>query len=175
MLTAVQELALIARCATLDDREAFATLVEEYTPALKRFLFNLTSGNAVLTDDLAQETFLKSWLNLRSFKGLSRFKTWLFRIAYNEFVSACRKNMETVDLSHTDASVPEVEFQDELDNELDLKKLIDTLPAKEKAVTLLYYYEDCSIKKISKITDMPEGSVKAYLSRSRNKLKSLLS
>ena len=80
----IDELRLIAQCALGDSRQAFGQLVEAYQSQLRRFLMNLTSGDEALTDDLAQETFLKAYVNVRNFKGLSSFATWLYRIAYNE-------------------------------------------------------------------------------------------
>lgn len=89
MLNKWEELRLIARCVAGDDRQAFGQLVEEYNDGLRRFLLNLTLGDASLTDDLAQETFIKVYLSLRSYQGIARFRTWLYRIAYNEFTCTC--------------------------------------------------------------------------------------
>ena len=94
MLSKWEELALIAKCATTDSRSAFERLVVEYSPELRRYLMNLTLGDASLTDDLAQDTFLKAYMSIRSFQGLSRFKTWLFRIAINEYYAYVRKRRE---------------------------------------------------------------------------------
>ena len=52
---------------------------------LRRFLCNLCGGDAALGDDIAQEAFIKAYINLSSFSGKSKFSTWLFRIAYNCF------------------------------------------------------------------------------------------
>ena len=101
MLSKWDELRLIARCVAGDDRHAFERLVDEYNDGLRRFLLNLTLGDACLTDDLAQETFLKVYLSLRSFQGLARFKTWLYRIAYNEYYSYMRKMKEEYPESET--------------------------------------------------------------------------
>ena len=87
MLSKVEELKLISRCVLADDRRAFGELVEAYQPRLRRFFMNLTLGDEYLSDDLAQETFIKAYIELRSFRGMSRFGTWLFRIGYNEFYS----------------------------------------------------------------------------------------
>ncbi len=78
---------LLALCMATDNRDAFSRLVVAFQDGLRRFLFNLTDGDAALTDDLSQETFIKAWLAIRSFHGMSGFKTWLYRIAVNEFVS----------------------------------------------------------------------------------------
>ena len=92
MLTRVEELKLISQVALSDNRRAFARLVDAYQSTVRGFFLNLTAGDYALSDDLAQETFLKAYTNIRSFKGLSKFKTWLLRIAYNEFYSYVRKH-----------------------------------------------------------------------------------
>lgn len=65
-----EDIAWVTRCALFDDRRAFACLVDKYQVRLKRFFLNLTGGDPVLSDDLAQETFIKVYYNLRSYKGL---------------------------------------------------------------------------------------------------------
>ena len=75
MLSKIEELKLISRCVLADDRQAFGTLVEAYQPRLRRFFMNLTLGDEYLSDDLAQETFIKAYIELRSFRGMSKFST----------------------------------------------------------------------------------------------------
>ena len=60
-----EDIAWVTRCALFDDRRAFACLVDKYQVRLKRFFLNLTGGDLVLSDDLAQETFIKVYYNLR--------------------------------------------------------------------------------------------------------------
>ena len=60
VLSKVEELKLIARCTLGDDRRAFGALVEAYQPEVRRFFLNLTLGDEALSDDLAQETFIKA-------------------------------------------------------------------------------------------------------------------
>ncbi len=97
-LSRLEELALITRCLAGDSREAFGRLVVAYEGGLRRFLLNLTLGDASLTDDLAQETFLKAYLAIRSFRGVARFKTWLYSIAYREFLTYRRGQHPDIDL-----------------------------------------------------------------------------
>ncbi len=173
MLSKFEELALITRCATLDDRRAFGRLVEEYQESLRRFIFNLTMGDAALTDDLAQETFLKAYTSIRSFKGMARFKTWLYRIACNEFVNHTRKTKELLIDDDTPPPMPTEPHHDterRHDVEIGLKALNDT----ERMLVLLFYMEDRPIKEIAKMTSMPEGTVKSYLSRAKTKMAKVL-
>lgn len=177
MLTRLQEIALIARCAAADDRRAFGLLVEAYADDIRRLLLSLTKGDVALVDDLAQETFLKAYLSIRSFEGIARFRTWLYRIAYNEYISHCRKqknfepieNVATYDLADEEESEEDRTVSDETLHEC-LMQLSDS----ERAVTQLYYFDDFSIARISTVTSMPQGTVKCYLSRSRKKLAKLL-
>ena len=85
-----EDILLIAKCLLNDDRRAYTRLVDKYHPQIKRFFLNQTLGDAMLSDDLAQETFIKAYTSLRSFKGLSSFSTWIFRIAYNVFYDFMR-------------------------------------------------------------------------------------
>ena len=99
-----EDIAWVTRCALFDDRRAFARLVDKYQVRLKRFFLNLTGGDPVLSDDLAQETFIKVYYNLRSYKGLSSFSTWIYRVAYNVFYDELRKSREWEDASVDEAA-----------------------------------------------------------------------
>ena len=85
---------LIARCIVGDDRHAFAELVKRHQSSIRACLRKLTSGNAALSDDLAQETFIQAWRNLKSFRQDARFSTWLYRIATNCWLMHARKRHE---------------------------------------------------------------------------------
>ena len=167
MISRLEEYKLLAQCALADNRQAFGRLVEEYRPAVMSFLLNLTGGNVSLSDDLAQDTFIKAYVSVRSFNGLSRFKTWLYRIAYNEYISYRRKSRE-LPLD----SLPDTADETETDERLTtVNEAISDLSEPIKAVIVLHYIEDQSIKEIAKVLDMPEGTVKVYLMRGRDKIK----
>ncbi len=174
MLNKFEELGLIARCVASDDRNAFGRLVEEYQNDLRRFLLNLTLGDASLTDDLSQETFLKAYISIRSFQGLARFKTWLYRIAYNEYYSYMRKRRE--EREDTNEIPPdELTFShNATDAKMDVEICLNALNETERSIVLLFYLEDQPIKKIAEITSLPQGTIKSYLSRARIKMAEVL-
>jgi len=180
MLGKVEEMKLLAQCMATDNREAFSRLVDAYQAGMKRFILNLTGGDVALTDDLAQETFIKAWLAIRQFRGLSGFKTWLYRIAVNEFVSYRRKRFVEAEISLTgfeDAGIGSaggIQPHSATEASLDVATLLQLLPEKERIVSLLFYLEDQSIKNICKITSMPEGTVKSHLSRARSHMAKVL-
>ncbi len=175
MFSKLKEIKLVSQCAFGDNRRAFGLLVEAYQPRLRRFLLNLTMGDESLTDDLAQDTFIKAYMGIRSFKGLSGFGTWLYRIAYNEFYSNMRRRQECC-IDH----VPEVWQQTQeqtisrSDAQLDAHTAMRTLSPVERTVVTLFYIDDLPLKKIAAITGMPVGSVKSMLFRSKEKMRKVI-
>jgi len=177
MLSKIEEIALVARCVASDDRRAFTRLVNEYAPAIRNFLFRLTGGDASLTDDLSQDTFIKAWTGLRSFRAVARLRTWLFSIAYNEFVSYTRRQREA---RIPDDYVPpagepvSVSGTKQAEMRHDVNVALNTLSPKERVVVELFYIDDLPIKEITRITSMPSGTVKSYLSRAKTKMAEML-
>ena len=90
----VTDAQLIARALVADDRHAFAELVRRHQSTVRACLRKLTAGNHALADDLAQETFVLAWRNLKSFRQEARFSTWLYRIATNCWLADARKRKE---------------------------------------------------------------------------------
>lgn len=171
MLTKIEEIRLIAQCAISDNREAFGRLVEAYQPDIRRFFLHLTGGDTWLSDDLAQDTFIKAYTGIRGFRGLSKFRTWLYRIAYNEFYSHIRRlRPESAD------DPPDVADPGECrpDIDIDVEAALRTLTPAERAVVTLFYIEDRPIKEVAAIMGMPEGTVKSHISRARPKLTEFL-
>lgn len=172
MLSKVEELKLISRCVLADDRRAFGELVEAYQPRLRRFFMNLTLGDEYLSDDLAQETFIKAYIELRSFRGMSRFGTWLFRIGYNEFYSYKRSEHATTDLDHAPerASSP----VDSSEISMDVKVAMAQLSEIERTVVTLFYIDDMPVKQIATITGLNQSTLRSHLHRAKEKMANTL-
>lgn len=170
MLSRIEELKLISRCVLGDDRRAFGTLVEEYQPRLRRFFLNLTLGDEYLSDDLAQETFIKAYIELRSFRGMSRFGTWLFRIGYNEFYSHMRSRHETSDIDTLIAQPISTATADALEASMDVKAAMACLSEIERTVVTLYYINDMAMKNIALVTGLNQNTVRSHLHRAKEKM-----
>lgn len=164
----LEEMRLITACALADDRRAFGRLVEAYQPQLRRFFLNLTIGDEMLTDDLAQETFIKAYLAIRSFRGMASFKTWLFRIGYNEFYSAMRAHREQPTDVIPDTPTHAQERAD--DAHLTVMQAMRALSDVERTVVTLFYIEDQTTRRISAILQIPENTVKSHLRRAKAKM-----
>lgn len=152
-------------------QERFISLVQSQQEPLRRFLLALCSGDASLADDIAQDALVRAYVASGSFLGLSKFSTWLFRIAYNCYIDHCRKASvenasvdDALDLPSADASDASFRYQQ-------LYQALDRIPEKEKAAIALFYFEDRSIKEISAILGIPSGTVKYHLSMGRTHLK----
>ena len=174
MLSKLDEIKLLSQCALADNRDAFGRLVEAYQPRVRRFLLNLTTGDEMLTDDLSQETFIKAYVGIRSFKGLSSFGTWLYRIAYNEFYNHARRHHE----EHVEdiAALGEVSTAagDAIDASMTVQEAMKHLNGNERVAVTLFYIEDQPIKQVAKIMQMPEGSVKSLIYRTRDKMRQFI-
>ena len=84
-MSQLNDISLVAQVVVFKNTRAFDQLVKEYQSPIRRFFLNLTCGDSELSDDLAQDTFIKAYTNIASFRNLSSFSTWLYRIAYNVF------------------------------------------------------------------------------------------
>lgn len=75
------DISLVAQVVVFHNTRAFDQLVKKYQSPVQRFFLHQTCGDSELSDDLAQDTFIKAYTNIASFKNLSSFSTWLYRIA----------------------------------------------------------------------------------------------
>ena len=156
-------------------REEFISLASAEQESLRRFLLSLC-GDTAEADDIAQDALVNAYVASSSFRGAARFSTWLFRIAYNCFIDRLRsRRMQTSPLDAPAAqAVPGQEAADGRFRHEDLHRAIDRLPDKERAALLLFYMEDKPVKEVAAILEIPAGSVRAYLTRGRQHVKSYL-
>ena len=152
-------------------RERFISLASAEQEPLRRFLLALCGGDAALADDIAQEALVRAYVASGSFLGLSKFGTWLFRIAYNCYIDHCRRPRHSQAPVEAVADLPAGDTSDQSFRYQQLYQALQLLPEKEKAAISLFYFEDRSIKEISTILGMPQGTVKYNLHMWRTHLK----
>ncbi|MBR5039192.1 MAG: RNA polymerase sigma factor [Prevotella sp.] len=154
-------------------REVFITHVEREQEALRGFLLALCCGKKDDADDLAQEALVKAYLSSAGYQDKGKFRSWLFKIAYNTFLNhrASIRNTENIDEARTlvSGSASDSGFEHQ-----DLYLALRTLPPKERSAITLFYLNGYNVKEIAKITDTSEDAVKKQLSRGRDKLKEQL-
>lgn len=173
-MSQLNDIALVAQVVVLGNKRAFDTLVKKYQSPVRRFFLHQTLGDEELSDDLAQETFIKAYTHLASFKNLSNFSTWLFRIAYNIFYDYIRNRKETSGLEDWEVDATYQTEQRRIGEEMDIYRGLSLLKEAERTCITLRYMEDLSVDKIASITGMPSGTVKSHLSRGKEKLANFL-
>lgn len=173
-MSKAEDIALVSQVILLGSERAFRRLVEKYQASVRSFFLSHTCGDGPTSDDLAQETFIKAWSNISSFKGLAAFSTWLYSIAYRVLCDHYRSRKEIEILDTAQADLFYRDEQPDLADDYDLYVALKQLKPDERTCILLFYREDLTVAKISAITGMPSGTVKSHLSRAKTKMANFL-
>ena len=159
---------------TYSHEEMLAHMVAEYEVILLRTCYMYLHDKA-LAEDATQETFLKAYKALDSFRGESSEKTWLMRIAMN----TCRDMKRSAWFRYMDRSVeierlplPTKVF--EFMEADDLTQAILKLPTKYKEVILLHFYQDMTMREIASVLDISASTVQKRVKAACSKLKKML-
>ncbi len=164
---------LIARVLEAGDPNAFGDLVRRYQSPMRAFLRKLTRGDAALADDLAQETFVRAWRKLETFRAEGRFSTWLFGIAVNEFRARLRRDRRHLWEEPGDQSAnPEPAADPSAHGlRLDLNEALLRLTVPERAAILLCCQHGLTHEEAAHMLDAPLGTDKTNILRGKEKLR----
>jgi len=166
---------LLIKKAQDGNEGAFNFLMTKYYPRVYASLYSFTKSKED-SEDLAQQTFIKVWQQIATFRGDSAFFTWVYRIAINlaknHFVSSSyKKDKINVSTSDTDFDIPSYTNPEQdlmHDESLDkIKKYVDKLPESLKTAFTLRESEGKSYEEISTITETPIGTVRSRIFRAR--------
>ncbi len=153
----------------------FNILYDRYSPKVFGKCFSLLKSEAK-AQDAAQEIFVKVLLNLSKFSGKSKFSTWLYSITYNFCIDMIRKNKKNIGVLVDDINAFGDEVVDEIDdseimetNVKRLKVVLNEIPAGDKAILLMKYQDEFSIKDICGILNKSESAVKMKIKRAKEK------
>ena len=169
------------------DQNAYADIVNLYQHKLYQICYRML-GNKQEAEDIAQEAFVRAYINLHSYDQKRKFSTWLYRIGTNLCIDRIRKKkpdyyldaevagtdgLDMYSQIAADEKLPEdvvtqMELQDRIQYE------ISRLPDKYRSVIVLKYIEELSLQEISEILDMPLGTVKTRIHRGREALRKQL-
>ena len=148
------DISLVAQVTVLGNRRAFDELVRRYQSPVRRFFLHQTLGDEQLSDDLAQDTFIKAYMNISKFRGLA---------------SRSKKQTEDIDV------VPErTGLQVQTSLKMDMYHALALLKPDERTCITLQLIDGYDIVKIAEITQIKEGTVKSHLSRGKEKLANYL-
>ncbi|MDD2436721.1 MAG: RNA polymerase sigma factor [Massilibacteroides sp.] len=160
-------------------RSAFTQLVNLYSEKLywhiRKLVLNHDDAN-----DILQNTFLKAWLNIESFRGDSLLSTWLYKIAVNECITFLNKQRTQNNMSLDDTDVFLLErikgdtFFDGDAAQIKLQEAILTLPEKQRIVFVMKYFDDMKYEDMSQILETSVGALKASYHHAVKKVEEFL-
>lgn len=174
--TVPDERFLIAR-AQQGDREAARSLYDAHSRRVHRLVFRLCGGDEEMARDLTQDTFIRVFDKLSSFRGESAFATWVHRIAVTVTLNGLRKERrlkrgsDDLDVAN-DLPAPSSNVDPDL--RAKLRSAIESLPAGHRASVILHDIEGYTHSEIGEMLGIAEGTSKARLFDARNRLKKLL-
>jgi len=159
------------------NRNAYSGLVEKYQDKVFSLALKIC-GNAEDAEEVAQDSFMKAFRSLGSFKGKSSFSTWLYRITYNTSISCVRqKNYDVLKLEDFPASANDFLQNNESEDlaELEYKRTLlsfalQKLSIEDRALISMYYFQDLSTEEIIDIVKITKSNLKVRLHRARKKL-----
>lgn len=155
------------------NRRAFDRLVVKYQSPIRRFFLSQTLGDKQLSDDLAQDTFIKAYVNITKFRGLAAFSTWLYKIAYNVLLDYRRRSKTTCDIDGVPGMKTRTVAADG-NLKMDIYDALARLNDNERSCLSLQLIDGYQINRIAEITGMAEGTVKSHISRGKKKLSNFL-
>ncbi len=160
------------RNAQRGDHLAFNKLVSLYDARISRLIVSLVE-NQKDAEDLYQEVFIKVWKKIGTYKFKSEFYSWLYRLTVNtslNYLKQLRKysweDLESAIPLQIDGPQPFAQGSN-----LQLVRILQSLPHRQRTVAVMYYLENNKISLISKITKITEGTIKKYLFRIRETIR----
>lgn len=167
-----------ARCG---DGKAIEALIRAHQEALYAFMLRM-SGRPDVAEDITQEAFVRVLRNLDRFDSRFRFSTWLFTIAKRLYVNSIQKLSPRFDsdviASHNGVGGSPGNASAELESAENLRDALDealeSLAPQQREIVLLFHQQNWSITAIAEHLDMPEGTIKSHLHRSRKRMRLFL-
>lgn len=171
--------ALVEAIVKTNDTMLFEVLYDRYATMVYNKCYGFANG-VDEAKDLTQDVFLRVFVKLASFKGKSKFSTWLYAFTYNHCVNYVTRNtakkLEKQSVSSENIDIQnigeEVDSTREFENmRLDkLKEVMELISPEEKMILLLKYEDNLTIKELSEALDIGESAVKMRLKRAKEKL-----
>ncbi len=153
--------------------EAFERLINTVKVKLYK------TGMAILKNDddvcdAIQETLMSAYKNFGSLKEVQFFDTWITRILINKCYDIIKKNKKVAYLNEQMEVEANESYYDRYKEDSTVERVLSQINPELKLVTVLYYYDEFSVKEISEMLNIPEGTVKSRLARARDKIYEIL-
>ncbi len=168
---------LVLRCQKRD-AAAFAELCQRWHPKLLRHAYRMT-GETDLACDVAQEAWMNIIKSINRLRDPATFPAWAFRITSRRAADAIGKRARDREaqrnLQHTATATRGIDpAMSNASAHDDLRKALHTLPLDDQAILALHYVEALSVRDLSRVFDIPRGTVKSRLFHARDKLRAAM-
>ena len=167
---------LIEGIIRTNDSHLFSQLYDRYVKVVYNKCLGFSKSKEE-AEDLTHDIFLKLFVKLRSFKGNSKFSTWLYSFTYNHCVNYVQRDSEKKKPKVPIDSYLEKFTDDEIPDDSifslkseKLKKVLELIDVNDKVVLLLKYQDDMSIKEIQETLGIGESAVKMRLKRAKERV-----
>ena len=160
--------------AIAGDQKSFEILINSVKTRLYK------TGMAILKNDddvcdAIQETLLSAYKNLNALQNQEYFTTWITRILINKCYDIIKKGQKLSYLNDKiEANFETDSYYDNYKEESVVEVVLEKIDPELKLITVLYYYDEISVKEIAQMLNIPEGTVKSRLSRARDKIYAIL-
>jgi len=151
------------------EESAYAAVIDRLYRPVYQFAFRLCEDSAA-AEDITQETFLAVWKRVASFEGKSRFTTWVFGIAYHEFLRARDRAAPTAPLDEQACLEPR-EGTRAADDRIRVRDAVDALPDLYRQVVFLVYIQGLTYREAASVLDVPVGTLKSRMNYALNLLR----
>lgn len=149
-------------------KSEFCEYINQYRKILYAVAYTILCNEAD-TEDAVSFAIQKGYEHLEQLKNPKKFKPWIITITKNEALRMKRKRLELPGDEQVEAMLKPV-----IDQHDELWDVVQRLPEQYRLVIVLFYYDDLPLRDISKILDIPVGTVKSRLNRGRDLLKTML-
>lgn len=178
-VTKLSDEELVKKIVEKNDTHLFAILYDRYAGVVYNKCYGFSKSKEE-AQDLTHDLFIRLFVKLRTFKGKSKFSTWLYSFTYNFCVNYVQRNsakkkekvtVVTDQIKEEDSGFDEIDDTTlfELKSEK-LAKVLEMIPPSEKMILLMKYQDDMSIKEISGVLELGDSAVKMRLKRAKEKV-----
>lgn len=153
----------------IDQKEWFCKNIKSLENGMYRLSYSILKNEAD-AQDAVQEAIYKSYKNLDNLKDKRKFKPWIYKIVTNTSFEILKNTKNYLDIEEENIQAEKIDIE----TNLTLWETVQNLSQPYRTVITLFYYEDMSIKEISKITGNSTDTIKKQLSRGREKIKEVI-
>lgn len=152
-----------------NQKQWFSNNIMELSNGMYRVSYSILK-NEMDAEDAVQETIYKAYKSLDTLENKLKFKSWIYKILTNTSLEILKNKENYLDIDKEEIMIK----KNDIDTNLTLWEAVQKLSQPYRTTITLFYYEDMSIKEISKITNTREDAIKKQLSRGREKIKEVI-